>query len=94
MATDHSSLAGAEVVSLRPYQQTLVDGVRAALRTGKRRVMAYLPTGGGKTEAYLGLAAFTMLLRRRRNPGMSGGGVSVLMRYKMCIRDRRGGPYP
>jgi superfamily II DNA or RNA helicase len=36
-------------VKLRPYQQTIVDDVRAAIRSGKRKVLIQLPTGGGKT---------------------------------------------
>src|SRR5690606_41525868 len=42
------------------------------------------PTGVGKTEAYLGLIALTTFLRRIRK-GVSGGGVTVLMRYTLRL---------
>jgi hypothetical protein len=45
--------------------------------------LLFFPTGGGKTEAYLGLAAVTLVLRRLRNPGIVSAGVSVLMRYTL-----------
>jgi len=47
--------------------------------------LLFFPTGGGKTEAYLGLAAFTLVLRRLKHPGLAGAGVGVLMRYTLRL---------
>ena len=59
-------------VAGRPNDREIVD-------------LLFFPTGGGKTEAYLGLAAITLLLRRLRNPGLAGAGVAVLMRYTLRL---------
>ncbi|MEP9400814.1 DISARM system helicase DrmA [Sphingomonas sp. VNH70] len=47
--------------------------------------LLFFPTGGGKTEAYLGLAAVTIALRRLRGHGLLGAGVAVVMRYTLRL---------
>jgi hypothetical protein len=74
----------------RPFQLAfLLMTLRGIVdpRHGEREVvdLLFFPTGGGKTEAYLGLAAFTLILRRLRNPGLGSAGVTVLMRYTLRL---------
>lgn len=78
--------------SWRPFQLAFVllnlasvDDVGHPHR--KTADLVYFPTGGGKTEAYLGLIATTLILRRlrgKRRPDQ-GRGVAVILRYTLRL---------
>jgi hypothetical protein len=53
----------------------------------ERVELVFFPTGGGKTEAYLGVIAYCLLLRRLRRANLPDGGlgVTVLLRYTLRL---------
>ena len=72
----------------RPFQLAFILQCIGGLadpnhRDRKLADLLWFPTGGGKTEAYLGLIAFTVFQRRLRSD--HGGGVTVLMRYTLRL---------
>ncbi|MFH8414673.1 helicase-related protein [Streptomyces collinus] len=71
----------------RPFQLAFfllaLDGVaEPGHRDRETTDLIWFPTGGGKTEAYLLLAAFTIALRRIRG---EGDGTTVLSRYTLSL---------
>ena len=96
----HEAVAAADVPhnrSWRPFQlafvllnlPALADPVHSE-RAGDQGLvdLLFFPTGGGKTEAYLGLTAFAIAIRRLQGivDGRDGrDGVAVLMRYTLRL---------
>ncbi|MBP6525823.1 MAG: DISARM system helicase DrmA [Dermatophilaceae bacterium] len=92
---------GAKAHSWRPFQLAFVlMQIPALLDPGHARrastmatvELLFFPTGGGKTEAYLGLAAYAFAIRRRQGAldtpdGRLDGadGITVLMRYTLRL---------
>ncbi len=74
----------------RPFQLAFIllnlSGLADNRHTDRETAdLLFFPTGGGKTEAYLGLAAFTIAMRRLKAPGVLGAGVAVIMRYTLRL---------
>jgi hypothetical protein len=74
----------------RPFQLAFIllnlSALHDPLHVDRETVdLLFFPTGGGKTEAYLGLAAWTIAHRRITNGGKLGAGVAVLMRYTLRL---------
>lgn len=71
----------------RPFQLAFILANLAPTCDGAHKMrdtvdVVWMPTGGGKTEAYLGLAAFTILWERLRQ---GQAGVTVVMRYTLRL---------
>ena len=65
-----------------------LDGIFDDVHTNEKRNdlvdLVWFPTGGGKTEAYLGLIALT-ILHRRMDHCVTGGGTAAIMRYTLRL---------
>lgn len=94
MQPDYFSQGNIEMFNWRPFQlafQLLVleslipDPVTGQLPETHEEVdLLWFPTGGGKTEAYLAVAAWEMIYRRLTK-GASGGGTAVIKRYTLRL---------
>ena len=93
---------GAAAASWRPFQlafvllnlPSLTDPAHPERAASRDAVvdLLFFPTGGGKTEAYLGLTAYTFAIRRLQGTVGAGeharsgaAGVAVLMRYTLRL---------
>lgn len=93
---------GAGIASWRPFQlafillnlPSLTDPAHPERAADRSAVvdLLFFPTGGGKTEAYLGLMAYTFAIRRLQGTVGSGedarsgaGGTAALMRYTLRL---------
>ncbi|MEK6590195.1 MAG: helicase, partial [Nitrospinota bacterium] len=75
----------------RPFQLAFmllsIEGIIDKNSDDRNKVvdLIWFPTGGGKTEAYLAVAAFTILWRRLSNDAETSKGTSIIMRYTLRL---------
>lgn len=91
---DDTSIFNGTHAAWRPFQLAFIllnlDGIyqRDPNSEWKERNeivdLVWFPTGGGKTEAYLGIIALT-IINRRRTFGAEGYGTAALMRYTLRL---------
>lgn len=85
---EQASWGGGRALSWRPFQLGFMLQCLSGLADSKSQEreicdLLWFPTGGGKTEAYLGLTALTLGLRRLRGQGYDG--VGVISRYTLRL---------
>ena len=85
--TKHCS---SDIVSWYPFQMAYILQIIPDIANNNSDFrndvdLLWFPTGGGKTEAYLGLSAFSIFFRRLNNENGNPNGVTIIMRYTLRL---------